>query len=873
MDSGLDAAVMALFAASPTPGYLTRRQGDEFVLVALNAAARAYSPLTDDMIGFPLSRLYRDQPETMAAAFEAYDGRTAVTRDLTVRRLDRTERSRVLRLTFAHVPPTHLVVFSTDVTPAPNVERELREAEARNESIVSSTLEGVVVIDAAREIVLTCNEAAARLGGRTRAELLGGSPEEIGTWVGVDGAPLAGERPWQEALRTGTGVRARKLGIRAPSGEVRWCLVTAQPVRRPGEDHILAIACTLTDVTELEASVEALRESEAKYRAILESSVDGVWSTDLTGRTRFVNAEMARMLGTTVDAMTGQSAFDFFAPAQRQAFEARLARRAQGLTEAFEAVFTRRDGTEVWTSATAAPVREGGRVVATVAMFRDLSLVRDAQQALRKSQQWLDTALTAGRMGVFELDLTTQTGTWSPGLDDVFGRQSSPGIQPFLDRVHPADRERLGTTLAAALAAPGKSFDVEYRLAHTNGEMRWARTTGHHVVDGDKRMLVGAIIDVSERRQLEEALSRSRRLESLGRLAGGVAHDFNNLLTVILASIALSEPEASPTLREELGTMKHAAERARDLTRQLLAFARRQVVELSIVDLNGLVNDMEQMLRRLLGEDVEIRTRLDRHAGRVRVDASQVEQVVMNLVVNARDAMPHGGRVEIETTSEVVDAAASEKLGGLPVGSYVVLRVRDTGTGMDARTREHAFEPFFTTKSTGTGLGLASSYGIAQQLGGTIAIESELGKGSTFSVYLPRASGGTASERPRPSAPDGRPQRVLLVEDDRLVRTAGQRILERLGYRAVVASSGEHALEVMASQTEPVDLLMTDMVMPGISGPDLVRQLRERLPHLPVLVVSGHAELDLERIEGARYLQKPYTMESLGARIRELLSR
>ncbi|MBX7191030.1 MAG: response regulator [Sandaracinaceae bacterium] len=399
------------------------------------------------------------------------------------------------------------------------------------------------------------------------------------------------------------------------------------------------------------------------------------------------------------------------------------------------------------------------------------------------------------------------------------------------------------------------------------------RVTGRFEQKDGHRRLLGAIADVSERRTLEEALSRSQRLESLGRLAGGVAHDFNNLLTVIMASLSLAGDELqSGPAKAELSTARSAADRARELTRQLMAFARRQVVELSVVELHAHLGELGPMLRRLLGEDVELVLRLDPDAGAVRVDASQIEQVLVNLAVNAREAMPRGGRLEIETAAEVIDAARGASLD-VAEGSYVVIRVRDTGMGMDEHTRARAFDPFFTTKADGTGLGLASVFGIVRRLSGAIVLDSELGRGTEVSVYLPRVEEHVrpSAEAPRAAA-HGAGQRILLVEDDDLVRSAGARILARLGYRVEVAAHGAQALEILAAASTPFDLLMTDMIMPGMTGVELADEVRRIQPGIAVLVVSGYADVDNEQLAGHTYLQKPYSLETLSQRLGELFS-
>ncbi|MFO0682067.1 MAG: PAS domain S-box protein [Sandaracinus sp.] len=876
-DHDVEEGLWALFLSSPTPAYLLRRVGTEFILLAINPAARLFSPLQNAMLGMvgkPLSRLYADQPEALAAAHRAMDERKAIPIELQVRRFDRTAHELVrLRLVFAFVPPDLLVLHVQDATGPTELEQLRRSAELRHAAVVSSMLEAVLVVDAERSVVLSANEPAARLFEVSVGDLIGRDPATLAAWIAETGDSSApGQLPWNVARAHKVGVRAIKLGLVLADGRTKWCLVSAQPIPDPLDGAARSIACTLTDVTEREASLVAMRESERRYRDILESTSEGVWSTDLEGNTLFVNRRMAELLRTTVERLATAKAFDFFDDAERARLAERFARRRQGLNETFEVEFICDDGTHVVASASASPVWAEGRVVGSVAMFRDLTEVRRTAAALQRSERWLEVALEAAKMGVFEWEPATNVGAWSPHLGALFGPDVRDGVEGFLENIHPDDLERVGAEVARVLPGPA-AFDVEYRHVQKNGAIRWIRATGRHVVEPRRDFLTGTLTDVTDRVRLEEALSRGRRLESLGRLAGGVAHDFNNLLTVILASITLAEDDAPPSVRDELDTMRHAAERARDLTKQLLAFARRQVVELENVSLDPSVRAMSQMLARLLGDDIRLTTRLEASGGYVRVDVSQLEQVVVNLAVNARDALPRGGSVELATRLESVDAVRAGTLG-IAAGNYAVFSVRDDGEGIDAATREHLFEPFFTTKPHGTGLGLATSYGIARQLGGTIHVESTPGHGARFDLYLPRVEGSSA-ESDAPSLPATpalvASKRILLVDDDPLVRNAGRRILERLGHRVLVAASGESALELVATAAEPIELLVTDVMMPGMSGPELLAKLRERQPSLPAIVVSGHTDIDLERIEGAIRLPKPYTIELLAESVRQAL--
>lgn len=474
--------------------------------------------------------------------------------------------------------------------------------------------------------------------------------------------------------------------------------------------------------------------------------------------------------------------------------------------------------------------------------------------------------------------------TWvSQSVERLTGYQECDALNPqwWQDHVHPVD---LGHALAylPALLAHG-DFAAEYRFRCLNGDYRWLLDQKRLVRDaqGDPQEIVGSWLDITERKRLEEQFRQTYKLEAIGRLAGGVAHDFNNLLTVIIgySELILETFHRDDPLRKFVEEINHAGVRGASLTRQLLAFSRRQLLVSTVVDFNALLAEMEKMLGRLIEEDIDLTVRLAPGLWPVRVDAGQMEQVVMNLVVNARDAMPNGGKLTLETDNVVLDDAYVRVHAHARKGEHVRISVADNGCGMDAATRARIFEPFFTTKGVdeGTGLGLPTVYGIVTQSGGHIEVDSEPNLGTTFRIYIPREPGGAPPGAPvaeRRSEARGT-ETVILVEDAEPVRSLARVALNKKGYKVLETGHPHDALQLLETFTDPVHLLVTDVVMPAMSGRQLAERLAPDWPGMKVLFISGYTDDAvvqhgiLER--GMPFLQKPFTPDALAQKVREVL--
>jgi PAS domain S-box-containing protein len=525
----------------------------------------------------------------------------------------------------------------------------------------------------------------------------------------------------------------------------------------------------------------------------------------------------------------------------------------------------------------------------TVWLSRSLYKARQvAEAADAAKKEFITRYATAARAtsdAIWDADLTTRQVSWHEGAFTLFG-YAEPDVGPDLawrhDRIHPADRARVIASLEGALARGEQKWSEEYRFRRASGDYAHVVDRGYVIYGPSKQpvRMIGAMMDLTPLRRLEERLVQSERLEAVGRLAGGVAHDFNNLLTAILGYVsALRSGSADdPGQRaHDLEQIENAATRAADLTQQLLAFSRRQILVPEVLALDGVLAEIESLVRRLIGEHIAIAVKTVPDLGCVKADRGQLSQVVLNLCINARDAMPGGGTMLIETGNDELDDARAARVG-VPPGPYVRLSVVDTGEGMDVETQRRIFEPFFTTKpaGTGTGLGLATVYGIVKQSGGGVRVTSERGRGSTFTVHLPRVActGVVAGPRPDAAAPVTGSETVLMVEDEAGVGDVVARTLRDAGYKVLRAQDPGEALEVSRTYEGVIDIVLTDVVMPGMNGTELVEQLRPSHPEARVLYMSGYADdMTVESAfrQGHDVLLKPFTPDVLLGRVRRAL--
>ena len=522
-------------------------------------------------------------------------------------------------------------------------------------------------------------------------------------------------------------------------------------------------------------------------------------------------------------------------------------------------------------------------------LSHDLTETKRTEDRLRASQERLDMALWGTGLGLWDLDISSGTVKLGDRWREMLGYSQndlSGEFDEIQGLIHPSDRVRAKRAFDDHLNGKTPFYQSEHRLQTEDGEWKWVLDRGMVVEhDEDERPLraTGITLDITERKSLEERLHQANKMEAVGRLAGGVAHDFNNLLTAIngYADLSLSLLEEEDELTPHLRSIKRSGERAADLTSRLLAFSRRQILQPRILELNKVVRNIKRLLQPVIGEHIKLVHHLDPELWCVRADLGQMEQVIMNLAVNARDAMPEGGTLTVHTTNTEITREQSDRLPGFRPGSYVCLSVRDTGTGMDDKTKARVFEPFFTTKpkGQGTGLGLSMVYGIVKQSDGYTEIDSEAGRGTHVNIYLPPVEPSAGEEVPAEEElprdlPEGS-ETVLLVEDEGAVRQLVRTVLRERGYEVIESGSAEEAIELFEEKSRAFDLLVTDVVLPGMNGDELARTLQKRAPDMRVLLISGYPRGSIgmqHRLpEDTKFMQKPFSPTTLCERVRGIL--
>ena len=742
-------------------------------------------------------------------------------------------------------------------------------------SVLDDLLEGCTVLGPDFTYVYL-NAAAAAQGNTSREGLLGRSLLE--RHPGIEQTPL-----FAELQRCMVGRTRGRLATEFthPDGRRRSFDLRFVPLT----EGVCIFSLEITATVQAEA---ALRDSEDRFHAFMDTATAGAWMRDEHGRFVYVNRAWEQTIGIPRDQALGRTVFELLPAeiaAQAHADDLRLLATGEGFDLVIE--LSSPAGPARWFHITNFLLRDAAGARYTGGLAVEITAQKRLEEGLRRAEEDLRLLIDGVEdYGIQLLDPHGHVTTWNHGARRLLGYTDAE----ILGRSHdcfytPEDIAAGKPTAELATALARGRVELEDWRVRKSGAKFWAHVILTPLVDPTGRHLGFAKItrDLTEPRKLEEQLRQAQKLDAIGSLAGGVAHDFNNLLSVILSYSQILADELAPgdPMRADLEEIEAAGQRAADLTRQLLAFGRKQILQPRSMNLNEIVAGTERMLRRLVGENIELTFLPAPDLGTVKVDQSQIEQVVVNLVVNARDAMHSGGKVTIETANAELDQTYADQHIGVVPGPYVVLAVSDAGIGMDEATRSRMFEPFFTTKERGkgTGLGLSTVFGIVRQSGGHIWVYSEPGSGTTLKIYLPRTDEvATGLNDTRVPAPPRRgTETILLVEDDERVRAVVRNILQRCGYHVLEAQSGGDALLLCEQHAATIHLMVTDVVMPRMSGRQLAERLKPLRPAMKVLYMSGYTENSIVHHgvldSGVAFLQKPITPETRSRKVREVLDR
>lgn len=784
--------------------------------------------------------------------------------------------------------PAHFLAKVKRLIDRTKLEKALRRAEEKYRGIFENSIEGIFQSTTEGRFI-TVNPALARmLGYDSPAEVLA-SGIDLERHYYVD---PEGRKKFKLLLNDCDVVRSYEGEIYRKDGSRIWTRENVRCVREESGE-IIYYEGTVEDITDRKQAEAALRESEERTRLIIDSALDAVITMNAEGRITGWNLQAETSFGWSREEAVGRLLSTTIIPSQyRESHERGLKHflsTGEGpvLNNRIEITALRRDGKEFPVELTVSATRLANEVVFG-AFVRDISERKRAEEEVldllerdRQSEQRYRELVENAKDIIYTHDMEGRYLSVNRAAAETTGYTRDESLKMNIaDVVAPEYLEKAREmTAAKAAGQPLSVYDLE--IIAKDGR-RVALEVNSWLIYRDNAPVgvQGIARDVTERKQLAQQLRQSQKLEAVGQLAGGVAHDFNNLLTVIsgYSEIVLMRFKDDEFLTPKVTEIKKAADRAASLTRQLLAFSRKQVLEPKVLDLNDVVAEIDKLLRRLIGEDIDLITIRKPGLGSIKADPGQLSQVIVNLAVNSRDAMPNGGKLTIETDNVYLDEAYARNHIPVSPGQYVMVALSDTGEGMDAETQKQIFEPFFTTKEVGkgTGLGLSMAYGVVKQSGGYIWVYSEVGKGTTFKIYLPMVEGQVEhSADIAPELPKGT-QTVLLVEDEEAVRELVRDILELQGYTVLGAHEGGEALQLCEQYDGPIHLIITDVVMPGMTGRELVEHVSSMRPETSVLYMSGYTDDAIVRhgvLEpGTNFLQKPFTPDALARKVHAVLS-
>jgi PAS domain S-box-containing protein len=781
--------------------------------------------------------------------------------------------------------PFKLQAILPVLTRAINVRRlqqenlRLRENEDRYRDLFEHSHDLICTHDLEGRI-LSLNQSAAKALGYDRETLLGRNIRESLSPESRDRFDV-----YVAEIRK-NGIARGLMTVRTQTGEK--CVWEYTNTLRTEGVEVPIVRGLAHDVTEQRRAEEALRESEERYRVVAETATDVIITIDEDSTILFANRAVERVFGYTVLELLGKKITMLMPEHLRHVHKTAVGSyietdRKHINWESVELPGLHKSGREIPLELSFGEFRKNGRHLFT-GIARDITERKRFEEALRREKEYTEHIISAAPTLIVGIAPDGTTTFINQAITRVTGYDPEEIVgQNWWRTYYPGEEYRQVEQFFKEFEERDAVINYEMTLTTKSGDKRTVSWNSVNRSDesGEIIEIIGIGADVTERRELEDQLRQSQKLEAIGQLAGGVAHDFNNMLTIIIgySDLLLRGLGQNEPMRLKVEEIKKAGERASSLTRQLLAFSRKQVLQPKVLQLNSVVTGVDKMLRRLIGEDIELLTVLATELGSIEADPGQIEQVIMNLVVNARDAMPQGGKLTIETKNVYLDESYAKNHIAVTPGAYVMLAVSDTGTGMDEKTKAHIFEPFFTTKEIGkgTGLGLSTVYGIVKQSGGDIWVYSEMGEGTTFKIYLPQVDGVVESDEARhvPAGLLRGHETVLLAEDEEQVRQTTRTILEMDGYRVLEASGGSEALAIFKQHEGRIDLAITDVIMPQMSGQELAQSLKALCPDIKVLYVSGYTDDAIVRHglldEEIAFIQKPFTPEALSRKVREVL--
>ena len=868
----------------------------DMIAVVDTEGKRIYNSLSyQKILGYSPAELQRslsfeqihpdDRERVIAAGAEAR--RTGKGKALEYRMRHKDGTWRVLESTSSVIrsgkgEPDLLVIVNRDVTGRKQAQDSLAYERNLLRTLIDNVPDGIYVKDTQGRFLVGNPRLAQLIGVR--------SPEELMGKTDFDFFPMELAQRYRDdevaVLQSGQPMIGREEPCQTKEGQELWLQTTKVRLQDPS-GAVVGVVGMGHDITAHKRAEDALRAQHDLLRTMIDNMPDYIYVKDDESRFVVANRALAELVGAkNPEDLLGKSDFDYFPRELATAFYS----DERAMLQTGQPLFNQEErsvdaaGNAKWTSTSKVPLRNRqGETIGIIGIGRDITVGKLAEEALRQSEMSFRSVVEGAPYGIFRASVDGRFLRVNSALQEMLGYRTA---KELLDVTlganifrNPADFQRL----VQLMGGTDEFKDVEMEWKRRDDSPITVLCSGRRVKgeDGNSTYNEVFVQDITERRVLERQLRAAAKMEAVGRLSGGIAHDFNNLLGVIIGYSQMLERkmERDNPLHEYVEEIEKAGQRATALTRQLLAFSRQQILTPKILSLNELVSDMVKMLPRLLGEDIAISTNLEPAIGSVKADQGQIEQVVMNLAVNARDAMPSGGRLTIGTADVVLDEMYARHHPGAKPGKYVMLSVADSGVGMNSETLLHIFEPFFTTKEVGkgTGLGLATVYGIMKQSGGYIWVDSELGKGSCFQIFLPRVEEAVthAAEGTSPSPILQGSETILVVEDSEPLKNLARIFLEQRGFQVLTASSGEEALKVAAEFSGMIHLLLTDVVMPGMNGRVLAEQLLPKRPEMKVLYMSGYTDSFIAGHgvleEGTHLLHKPFTETVLISKVREVL--